>query len=109
MADKETPLMSWQQNLTPEQLKEITSNAGKASVKARQEKKQLKNYIKALLEIKDEEGIDNYTKLVISLYTKALNGDVQAFNSLRDTIGEKPKDEVSLETPTKIKISITDE
>lgn len=109
MAEKETPLMTWQQNLTPEQLREITSNAGKASAKARAEKKQLKNYIKALLEIKDENGVDNYTKLTLSLYEKALSGDVQAFNSLRDTIGEKPKEEVSLDTPTKIKISISDE
>jgi len=106
MAEKETNLMKWQATLTPEQLREVTVKANKASTEAKRKKKELKNYIQALLEIKDDEGVDNYTKLVMSLYNKALEGDVQAFNSLRDTAGMKPKEEVEISSPTQIHIKL---
>ena len=30
--------------------------------------------------------------MIISIWNKALKGDVQAFNSIRDSVGEKPRD-----------------
>lgn len=52
----------------------------------------------------DEENIDNQMAMIIAMWQRALKGDYQAFNSLRDTVGEKPKDEVSVENPNATKI-----
>lgn len=35
--------------------------------------------------------------LALSVFNKALKGDVQAFKEIRDTVGEKPKDTIELE------------
>lgn len=35
--------------------------------------------------------------LALSVFNKALKGDVQAFKEIRDTVGEKPKDMIELE------------
>ena len=32
--------------------------------------------------------------MIISIWNKALKGDIQAFNSIRDSVGEKPSDVV---------------
>ena len=90
---------------TPEQLKEIASKAGKASGAARRKKRELKNYLEAALELMDENGVDNYTQMTIALINKAISGDVQAYNTIRDTIGQKPVDEVNLSS-NKITINI---
>lgn len=43
----------------------------------------------------DEEEIDNQMAMVLSMWKAVINkGDVQAFNSLRDTVGDKPTDKV---------------
>lgn len=52
----------------------------------------------------DDENIDNQMAMIIAMWQRALKGDYQAFNSLRDTVGEKPKDEVSVENPNATKI-----
>lgn len=80
---------------TEDELREMTSKGGIKSGEARREKKKLKETLKALLELKDEAtGEDNQAKLCLALFEKACKGDVQAFNSLRDTIGEKPVDKI---------------
>lgn len=43
--------------------------------------------------------VDNQTALVYTLFMTAMNGgknSVSAFNSIRDTLGEKPKEEVEV-------------
>lgn len=102
MADN---LTQWAMNCTPEQLKEVTSKAGKASGAARRRKRELRNYLEAALELADENGVDNYTQMTIALITKAIAGDVQAYNTIRDTLGQKPVDEVNLST-NKITVNI---
>ena len=44
----------------------------------------------------DTSNINNRMALNVALQTKALSGDVQAYNSLRDTIGEKPTDKTEM-------------
>ena len=51
----------------------------------------LKEELIALLEVND-----NNNKISLAVLQKALNGDIQAFTTIRDTIGEKPKEEVDL-------------
>ena len=94
---------------SPEEVRENGRKGGIASGKARREKKLFKEQIELLLSLplKDEkakkqleklgidtENIDNQMAMVISMWQKAIKGDVQAFNTLRDTVGEKPKDKV---------------
>ena len=92
-----------------EEVREIGRKGGIASGKARKEKKLFKEQIELLLSLplKEEEtikqiemlgidtdNIDNQMAMIIAMWQKAIKGDVQAFNTLRDTVGEKPKDKV---------------
>ena len=108
------------ENLTPiHQTSEEASKAGKkggvASGKARRQKKLMRQQMEMLLELPiksrkireqlEELGIDsneltNQMALIVSMYQKALKGDTKAFEILRDTIGEKPVDNLNIsETP----------
>lgn len=90
---------------TTEEKREIGIMGGKASGEARRNKKLIKDSIELILglPIKDKElkqslkdqGIENedmtnQLAMVMAMYHKAISGDVNAFNSIRDTIGQKP-------------------
>lgn len=77
---------------TKEEQREIAKKGGIASGEARRRKKTLKEELIALLETND-----NNNKISLAILQKALNGDIQAFTTIRDTIGEKPVDKVSNE------------
>lgn len=104
--------------LTEEEQRKISSKGGKASGEARRKKKLMKDQIKLLLSLPfpdvqdrngkklkttfkqlglNDENIDNQMAMVIAMWQKALKGDVNAFNTLRDTVGEKPKENISVE------------
>lgn len=108
-----------------EEAKRKGRNGGIKSGEARRKKKLMKDQISLLLSLPfpdvsdktgkkirttfkqlgiDEENIDNQMAMIIAMWQRALKGDCQAFNSLRDTVGEKPKDEVSVENPNATKI-----
>ena len=80
---------------------------GMASVKARQRKKSLKEAVLAVLEAvreNPETGTEEngFEAVAASLYLKAVGGDVSAINSLRDLIGEKPKDKAEVDATVKV-------
>ena len=100
-------------NLIPIQSEEEAREKGRlggiASGEARRKKKLIKDQLELLLSLplKDEnakrkleqigidaDNLDNQMAMVISIWNKALKGDIQAFNSIRDTVGEKPSDVV---------------
>lgn len=104
--------------LTEEEQRKISSKGGKASGEARRKKKLMKDQIELLLSLPfpdvqdrngkklkttfkqlglNDENIDNQMAMVIAMWQKALKGDVNAFNTLRDTVGEKPKENISVE------------
>lgn len=104
--------------LTEEEQRRISSKGGKASGEARRKKKLMKDQIELLLSLPfpdvqdrngkklkttfkqlglNDENIDNQMAMVIAMWQKALKGDVNAFNTLRDTVGEKPKENISVE------------
>ena len=114
-----------EENLTPfnkmtvKQQREIAKKGGIASQKKRKERKLIKDQISLLLSLplKDEktkakfkslgidsEDIDNQMAMVIAMWQKALKGDVNAFNTIRDTIGEKPVEQIQNLTPPTINI-----
>lgn len=112
------------ENLTSEQLRERARKGGKASAKARKEKKKIKEQLEMLLSlpIKDEtakkklkklginsDNIDNQMAMVISIWQKAVKGDVQAATFIRDTCGEKPENNVNLTGAIPVVISGEDE
>jgi hypothetical protein len=53
----------------------------------------------------DEEDMTNDASIIVALYDKAKNGDVQAFNAIRDIKGEKPKDEVEQKVDSNVTIN----
>ena len=93
--------------LTEDEHRKIATKGGIASGKARRRKKLIKEQLELLLSlpIKDEnvkkklkqsgidaDNLDNQMAMIIAIWNRALKGDVQAFNSIRDTVGEKPRD-----------------
>ena len=75
------------EDLTPSERRKNASKAGKASAKARQKRKSLKEELLLLLEVGDTQQ-----SVTLALLEKAKAGDTKAFEVIRDTIGEKPVD-----------------
>lgn len=86
---------------SPEELREMGRKGGIASGEARRRKKTLKEELIALLETND-----NNNKISLAILQKALNGDIQAFTTIRDTIGEKPVDKVEADINSDVNINI---
>jgi hypothetical protein len=78
--------------ISKEEARTIQSKGGLASSKARRKRKAFREELKILLELADKEGVTNNTKVSIALLNEALDGNVKAFETIRDTIGEKPID-----------------
>lgn len=77
--------------LTESEQRELARKGGKASGQARRERKALRELLTIALEMPDETtGSTNAEAIVAALIDKAREGDVRAFESIRDTIGEKP-------------------
>jgi hypothetical protein len=105
---------------TEEELRQMTRNGGLASVKARREKKKLREMVEIFGSLKvdkknsrlmEDLGIDEayhtrFMQGVVSLFSKANKGDVAAFNAIRDIIGEKPVDETKVTGSVQTDISI---
>ena len=105
---------------TEEELRQMTRNGGLASVKARREKKKLREMVEIFGSLKvdkknsrfmedlgiDEEYHTRFMQGVVSLFSKANKGDVAAFNAIRDIIGEKPVDETKVTGSVQTEISI---
>lgn len=90
---------------TPSELREMTQKGGKKSGEARRAKKLFRETCELLLsmdckmgnarETMKKMGIPeneqtNQMAITISMLKAALEGNVQAYNTLRDTTGEKP-------------------
>lgn len=109
--------------LTEEEHKAIARKGGKASVKARRAKKNMRENLEILLgmplkggRVADIEQIMNFAELkgknitveqamLIAQVQKALKGDTQALAFLRDTSGQKPDDNVNLTGAVPVVIS----
>ena len=87
--------------LTEDKQREIAKKGGKASAKARQERKALKDELLLLL----SKG-DTQQKVSLALIQQALDGNTKAFEVIRDTIGEKPVDKVENDLTFNIRVDI---
>lgn len=80
---------------TTEEQREIARKGGIASGEARRRKRTLKEELILLL----EQG-DTQEKISLSLIKQALEGNTKAFEIIRDTVGEKPKEEIEVNDVT---------
>lgn len=101
-------------DMTPEERREAGRKGGLKSVEARRKKKAMKEALDVILSMplksgrhNDVEDIKNFAALkgkninvqeamMIAQVQKALKGDTQAAQFIRDTIGEKAPDSVEL-------------
>lgn len=96
---------------TQQERTEIAKKGQEASTKAKKEKKLIKDNIELLLSLPiknaktkeqlkqlgiDDNEMNNQMALVIAMYQKAIKGDVSAFNTLRDTLGQKPVEKTEI-------------
>ena len=86
---------------TTEEVREIARKGGKASGESRRARKTLKEELLLLL----AKG-DTQSKISLSMIQQALDGNTKAFEVIRDTIGEKPKDKLELEQETPFEVNI---
>lgn len=80
--------------LTSEEAREIGSKGGKASVKARREKKLFKEIFLAQIEevvTIDGKDITKQVAMCQKQVDKAVDGDLEALQFIRDSVGEKPR------------------
>lgn len=84
--------------LTESEQRKISSKGGKASGEARRRKKLLRECLEELLEreMTDKSGntVSGAEALAVKLFKKAMDGDVKAFEVLRDTSGQKPVEKI---------------
>lgn len=76
------------------------SKGGKASAEARRRKRDLRNALEILLEKDIETANGNVVSgaeaITARLFREALSGNVKAFEVLRDTVGQKPAENVNI-------------
>ena len=92
--------MANEQNLrvpTSSEARRNGKKGGIASGIARNERKTLKEQLLILL-----ENGDTQKEVSLALISKALTGDTKAFEVIRDTIGEKPKEQIEQKQELKI-------
>ena len=85
------------EDLTPSQRRANASKAGKASAEARRRRKTLKEELLILLEQKDYQE-----KISLALLEQARKGNTKAYEIIRDTIGERPVEQIQQLEPPKI-------
>ena len=110
-----------EQNLKPVQSKsearERGSKGGKRSGEVRRQRRSLREQMEMLLSLPvkddstkafieslgvDPDSIDNATAITLSMYQEALKGNTKAYELIRDTLGEKPTDKLSIEEAPQI-------
>ena len=88
---------------TKEEARERGARGGIASGEARRRRRTLKEEL--LLMLSDPEVQE---KLSAAIMKKGMDGDIRAFEVIRDTIGEKPKDVFDINS-NEINIRITED
>lgn len=78
---------------------EVARKAQAKSVKKRKENQTLAELLRIALSLPNEEtGEINNVAITNAIINKAAKGDVSAYQTIRDTIGEKPKQDINLST-----------
>jgi hypothetical protein len=87
--------MANEQNLKPVRTKKEARERGRAGgIKSGQVRAERKTFKEELLTLLREK--DTQKNISVALVLKALDGDIKAFEVLRDTVGEKPTDKIDM-------------
>ena len=89
--------MANEQNLIPlnKRSKKVQREIQKKGREANKKKIEARKTLREELLLLLEKG-DTQTKLSLSLIQEAINGNTKAFEVIRDTIGEKPKENINV-------------
>ena len=101
--------MANEQNLIPNSKRspsEVRKNGSKGGIKSgevRRKRKTLREELLLLLETGN-----NQNKMSLAMIEKAMKGDTKAFEVIRDTIGEKPREQLDIgqDKPFEVNINI---
>ena len=99
----EQNLIPFTSNQSREEAKKNGAKGGKKSGEVRRKRKAMKEQMEMLLSLpfkqsealdfmKDlgiEDNLDNQMALIVAMYGKALKGDVQAFNTIREVVQDE--------------------
>ena len=113
--------------MTPEEAREVGRRGGKASVKARRERRERQKDMRYIFtdlltmtikggKVYSTEDIENFSHLkgknitvneaiCVRQVQKALMGDAKAFEFIRDIMGEKPVDKLEVKDVTPVVIA----
>ena len=100
----EKNLIPFTTNQSREEAKKNGQKGGQKSGEVRRKRKAMKEQMEMLLSLPfkstkqlnfmkdlgiEEENIDNQMALIVAMYEKALKGDVQAFNTIREVVQDE--------------------
>lgn len=94
--------MANEQNLIPNSMRspsEVRENGKKGGIKSGEARRAIKTFKQAFEENLDEDKIKT---LITAMYDKAKKGDTKAFELIRDTMGQKPVEQIQQLEPPKI-------
>ena len=97
---------------TPRERSELGRKGAKAANKKKKEKKLLKDHLLAWLDTPGKMGNTKLEDMTIAIVKRAIedgDGNNKAWEIIRDTIGQKPKEQMEVETTTVIKVELDDE
>lgn len=94
------------ENYTDEQRLENHKKAGVQKGINYRRRRKFAEIFDELLSFTNSEGEGLDELISMELLRKALNGDMQAYQLIRDQIGEKPKDQLELSSDNAIEINI---
>ena len=80
-------------HLSSREARENGKKGGKKSVEIRREKKLLRELLEEALEKKTKTG-NKYIDITNALIQEAEKGNVKAYETIRDTLGQKPKERI---------------
>lgn len=83
---------------TPKERQEIARKGGIASGKVRREKKLLRDLLEEALS-KGTETDNEYINITLALIRQANEGNVKAYEVIRDTLGQKPIEQIEVSKP----------
>lgn len=89
--------------LTSEEARKNGSKGGKKSVEVRRRKKLLKELLEEALEKETRTG-NMAIDITNALIKKAKKGNVKAYEVIRDTLGQKPAENVNFNNPKATKV-----
>ena len=87
---------------TTEEAKKRGSMGGKRCAEAKRERKRLRELLEIALSTPSEEGGTQAEAITAALVASALAGNVKAYEVIRDTLGEKPTEQVEQDTRLEI-------